>query len=212
MKKKITAKIIFMYLSEILFFILFFILLKNHMLIKWMFIFISGLLLSPFIGRFYCGWVCPINTIFKPINFIYKKMGIKRFKTPKFLESNIIRYILLFAFIALFITTKILKIKLNILLYVIGIATLITLFFEEAFWHKKLCPYGTLLNIGERISPVKLKIDENKCIGCGLCQNVCPNNAIITLDNKKRKIVNKECLMCFECQRVCPVNAISLKK
>ncbi|KAF2956871.1 4Fe-4S binding protein [Marinitoga sp. 38H-ov] len=174
-----------MYISDILFFILFFILLKNHSLIKWIFVFITVLLLSPLIGRFYCGWICPINTVFKPINFIYNKINIKRIKIPKFLESNILRYILLFAFIALFITTKILKIKLNILLYVIGIATIITLFFEETFWHKKLCPYRTLLNICEKGSPIKLKID--KCIGCGLCQEVCPNNTIITLSNKKKK-------------------------
>lgn len=212
MKKKITPVIVFRYISEIIFFVLFFILLKNHMLMKWMFVFIAGLLLSPLIGRFYCGWVCPINTIFRPINFVYKKLGIKRFKTPKFLRSNVLRYILLFAFISLFIITKLLKIKLNVLLYVIGFATLITLFFDEAFWHKKLCPYGTLMNIGERISPLKLNIDENKCIGCGLCQEVCPNNTIITLNNNKRKIINNECLMCFECQRVCPVDAISFKK
>jgi len=211
MKKKVTPKIIFMYIVEILFFVLFFVLLKNHILMKWMFVFIAGLLLSPLIGRFYCGWVCPINTIFKPINYIYKKLGIKRFKTPKFLSSEIVRYILLFAFIALFISTKILKIKLNILLYVIGVATLITLFFEEELWHKKLCPYGSLLSAGERISPLKLKINEDKCIGCGLCQTVCPTNTIITMDNNKRKIITKECLMCFECQTVCPVDAISLK-
>ncbi|WP_129407823.1 4Fe-4S binding protein [Marinitoga lauensis] len=212
MKKKISSKIIFMYISEIIFFVLFFLLLENHILIRWIFVFIAGLFLSTFMGRVYCGWMCPINTLFKPINFIYKKLNIKRFKTPEFLKSNILRYALLFLFISLFITTKILKIKLNILLYVIGLALLITLFFEETFWHKNLCPYGTILNIGERISSFKLKIDEDKCIGCGLCQTVCPNNTIITLDNNKRKIINKECLMCFECQRVCPVEAISFKK
>ncbi|MCD6104417.1 MAG: 4Fe-4S binding protein [Thermosipho sp. (in: Bacteria)] len=211
MKKKVDLKMIFIYLTEILFFILFFLLLKNQILMKWIFVFIAGFLLSPIIGRFYCGWICPINTIFKLINFIYKKLGIKRFKTPKFLSSEIVRYILLFAFIALFVITKLFRIKLNVLLYVIGIATLITLFFNEEFWHKKLCPYGTLLNFGGRLSPLKLKIDENKCIGCGLCQNVCPTNTIITLDNNKRKIISKECLLCFKCQNVCPVEAISLK-
>jgi len=211
MKKKVDLKMIFIYLTEILFFILFFLLLKNQILMKWIFVFIAGFLLSPIIGRFYCGWICPINTIFKLINFIYKKLGIKRFKTPKFLSSEIVRYILLFAFIALFVITKLFRVKLNVLLYVIGIATLITLFFNEEFWHKKLCPYGTLLNFGGRLSLLKLKIDENKCIGCGLCQNVCPTNTIITLDNNKRKIISKECLLCFKCQNVCPVEAISLK-
>ncbi|GAB6189718.1 4Fe-4S binding protein [Marinitoga arctica] len=211
MKRKITLKIVFMQIVEILFLILFFTLLKNHILVKWIFIFIAGLLLSTIVGRFYCGWVCPMNTIFKPLAFIYQKLKIKRFKTPKFLKSIFIRYILLFLFIALFITTKVLKININILLYIVGISTLVTLFFEEELWHKYLCPYGTILHLTSKNPLIKLTINEDKCIGCGLCQQVCPTNTIITLDNNKRKIINQECLMCFECQRICPVNAISLK-
>ncbi|APT75626.1 4Fe-4S ferredoxin [Marinitoga sp. 1137] len=211
MKKKLSLTIILMYISQIAFFILFFMLLKNHKLVKWMFVFVAGLLISPFFGRFYCGWVCPINTVFKPIDFIFKKLKIKRFKAPAFLKSKIIRYFMLALFIGAFAVTKMLKIKVNILLYIIGTATLITLFFEEELWHKHLCPYGTMLSFLSQKSFTKLKIDEEKCIGCGLCQQVCPTNTIITLDSKKRKIEARECLMCFQCQSVCPVNAISLK-
>ncbi|WP_198022712.1 4Fe-4S binding protein [Thermosipho sp. 1063] len=198
----------FMYIMEIVFFVLFFWLLKNNILLKWIFIFGISLFLSLFFGRFYCGFICPINTIFKPINFIYKKLNIKRFKAPKI---NVLRYVMLVAFIMLFVGTRLLKVKLNILLYVIGFATLITLFFEEEFWHKKLCPYGTLLTVGGKVAPLKLTIDEKKCVSCGMCQKVCPTNTIITLENNKRKIIAKECLMCFECEKVCPVNAIHLK-
>ncbi|WP_047266964.1 4Fe-4S binding protein [Marinitoga sp. 1197] len=211
MKNKNNIIRFIVYISEIIFFIIFLILLKNQVLIKWIFIFLAGFLLSPLFGRFYCGWICPINTIFKPIDFVYRKMKIDRLRTPSFLKSKIIRFIFLFSFILLFIITKILKIKLNILLYVIGLATLITLFFEEELWHKHLCPYGSMLSIASKKSLKRLNIDEKKCIGCGMCQKICPTNTIITLDSKKRKILSSECLMCFECQKICPTNAITLK-
>lgn len=213
MKKKTTAVTVLMYVSEIVFLALFFFLLKEHMLIKWIYVFIVGLLISPFFSRFYCGWICPINTLFKPVNFIYSKLGIKKFKTPKFMNNNVFRIIFLISFISLFIATRVLKIKLNILLYVIGIASIVNLFFEEEFWHKHICPYGSLLSIFSTKPIVgKIEIDKNKCIGCGLCQKVCPNDTITITDNNKRKIEIKECLTCFECQRVCPVSAIKYQK
>ncbi len=201
-----------MYTVEVGFFIIFLMLWKNHELVKWIFIFLGGLLLTPFFGRFYCGWICPINTTFKPISIVYKMFKIKRFKTPKILESKTLRLVFVFSFIALFLITKFLKIKLNIILYVVGIGAFITLFFEENLWHKHICPYGTILSIPS-IKPLKkLNINQDKCVGCGLCQTVCPTKTIITLPNNKREIKIKECLMCFECQRVCPVDAISMKK
>ncbi len=212
MKKNKSLVSWLMYISEILSLILFFYLFKEHILIKWIYVFLVGLLISTVFSRFYCGWICPINTLFKPVNFIYKKLGIKKFKTPKFMQNNVVRFVLLISFITLFIVTKMLKMKINILLYVIAIASIVNLFFDEEFWHKYLCPYGSLLSIFSRKAPLKLIIDEEKCISCSMCQKVCPNHTIVTLPNNKRRIEMKECLMCFECQRVCPKQIIKYKK
>ncbi|SHH39801.1 4Fe-4S binding protein [Thermosipho atlanticus] len=205
-----------MTISQIAFLVIFFILLKNQTLFKWLFIFAGGLLLSPFLGRFYCSWICPMDTLFKPIDFVYKKLKIKRFKVTSSTKLKILRYILLFSFISIFIITRIVKIRLNLLLYIVGFSVLITLFFEEEeeeeLWHKYLCPYGTLLSLFSMKPLTKLRINEEKCTGCGLCQKDCPTNTIIILDNNKRRIINKECLLCLNCKNVCSVNAISFKK
>ncbi len=47
----------------------------------------------------------------------------------------------------------------------------------------------------------------DKCIGCGNCQQVCPQNCI-DLANGKATIRQQNCLHCGACFEKCPVNAI----
>jgi len=37
---------------------------------------------------------------------------------------------------------------------------------------------------------MKLKIDENKCIGCGLCNAICPE--IFIIENQKARILKQK--------------------
>ena len=50
----------------------------------------------------------------------------------------------------------------------------------------------------------KAVIDYNKCINCGSCESICPQNAILYAKVKKAK-----CIGCSRCSKVCPRNAIS---
>ncbi|QTA38175.1 4Fe-4S binding protein [Thermosipho ferrireducens] len=197
--------------TEILAFLLFLFLFFNGKLQSWILIFGGLAILSLFFGRFYCGWICPIQTVFRPVGWIYKKLRIKRFSTPKFMKHPVVRYIILLFFIGLLIAIRVLKIKIPLLLFILIGAFIITLFFKEEFWHKVLCPYGAILSIVSQPAMFGLEIEESECIGCGLCQKVCNANAIKSLNNKKRRIINNECLLCFECKNVCPVKVISYK-
>lgn len=53
-----------------------------------------------------------------------------------------------------------------------------------------------------------LKIDKDKCIGCGACIDVCPFGALTLVDDLA--VVNDKCTACGTCLDVCPVNALSL--
>lgn len=55
----------------------------------------------------------------------------------------------------------------------------------------------------------KIFIDQEKCIGCGLCKEICPFGLPEKNDNKKFSINRlKECIECSACKRNCPVQAI----
>lgn len=56
-----------------------------------------------------------------------------------------------------------------------------------------------------------MKVNEEKCIGCGKCIDDCLVNDIIMADGKA-KIKNENCFKCGHCIAICPVNAVSSTK
>jgi ferredoxin len=53
----------------------------------------------------------------------------------------------------------------------------------------------------------KVKIDREKCTGCGDCVEICPEEAIVVVDEKAT--VNDDCSLCEVCIDECPEGAIS---
>jgi Fe-S-cluster-containing hydrogenase component 2 len=51
-------------------------------------------------------------------------------------------------------------------------------------------------------------IDEEGCIGCGACSEVCPVEAIAPTEEGKYRI-SDACIDCGACVEVCPVGVIS---
>ena len=55
-----------------------------------------------------------------------------------------------------------------------------------------------------------LKVNEELCIGCSHCMNVCPTEAI-RIWNGKANIYENQCIDCGECYSACPVHAIVIE-
>lgn len=54
----------------------------------------------------------------------------------------------------------------------------------------------------------KLKIDSNKCVGCGKCEKLCPMRNISMKGGKA--VAGDRCTMCYRCIGHCPKEAITL--
>lgn len=58
---------------------------------------------------------------------------------------------------------------------------------------------------------VTLKLDIEKCTGCGMCVEVCPHN-VFEIENKKARIVDRDaCMECGACALNCPTEAIDVR-
>jgi uncharacterized Fe-S center protein len=55
----------------------------------------------------------------------------------------------------------------------------------------------------------RMSVNRDSCIGCGACQEVCPEGAI-SLDQGKASVDEEHCIGCGECMTVCGEKAVDL--
>ncbi len=196
---------------QVVFLALFIVLIIQDIIQVWVGVFLAGLLLSLVFSRFYCGWICPINTLMRTVTKVKEKTGFRGFGIPKILKRERTRYVVLALFAGLFVFVMASDVELPVLPSLLAIGVLLTVFFPEHLFHRHLCPYGTLFNLVSRKSAYKVHIDGMECINCGKCRDVCPSNSISECDFAHH-IHKKECLTCHDCVRECPVGAIAHKR
>jgi len=56
----------------------------------------------------------------------------------------------------------------------------------------------------------KIEVDEEKCIGCGECVDVCPVDVYEMQDEKSVPVNEEECIGCESCIEVCEQDAITV--
>jgi heterodisulfide reductase subunit A len=70
---------------------------------------------------------------------------------------------------------------------------------------------AALLSRGKiRVESMIAHVNQDLCIGCGLCQEICPYQAM-TIQNKKSKTIPALCGGCGTCASTCPEHAITMK-
>ena len=64
------------------------------------------------------------------------------------------------------------------------------------------------------VEPLISKVDEHKCIGCGLCVSLCPSKAIELIlkeGGRKAEVIAASCKGCGLCGASCPQQAIMMQ-
>jgi polyferredoxin len=160
-------------------------------------------------GRGWCGYACWTAMI----------LDLLPHKTPVNPRKNIgwIRYVMFGLSLALVVllmflgkanktTMFYLFVAGNLVYYVVGIILALTLKDNRAFC-KYICPITVFLKPMSYFSWLRIKCDEEKCIHCGKCIEVCPMDVEVNRNARNRKNAT-ECILCQKCKKACPVNAL----
>ena len=204
---------------QVLFFLVFVAVMVQGKVQVWMLIFAGSFLAAFLLGRFFCGFICPINTLMELEEALLKRLGIKKRKTGfGRLKSPFLRYGLLVLFFALIIITNVTGQKIPLLPVLTVLGAVLSLIYIPELWHRYLCPLGTALQLPGSVSRYSLKVDGTKCNNCDACKKVCPAGAVVcksgfsedSIDNSAdRTVIEKGlCLECLKCIEKCSKNAI----
>jgi polyferredoxin len=177
-------------------------------------VFYSLVLYAPIVfGVLVCGWICPAGLI-QDIVF-FKKFGFRiNEKAHKYLR--ILRYV----FAILFITgiykinadiqhtiggVATLKYDLSSYIFYVSLSIILISVFIERFFCKYLCPYGAMAGIKSLIRLFTINRDTIKCVGCKMCDRVCPMQITVSKLNSN---YSPNCIDCFKCVETCPKKAV----
>jgi polyferredoxin len=189
---------------------------------------------SLFLGRAFCGWVCPAGGLQECCSMVTDKRasGGKR---------NWIKYFIWVPWISIialmfknaggiktvnffYLTDHGISVTVPeaYIIYYGVILLIVLLAFlagKRSFCHY-VCWMAPFMVIGTKVKnalgypSLKLKSEKDKCIGCKVCTKRCPMSLDVMNMVQTEKMVNSECILCGECVDGCPKKAIrySIKK
>ena len=86
-------------------------------------------------------------------------------------------------------------------LILITVVVLSILFYRP--FCKWICPLGAIYSLFNKVSFLKIKVENSKCVGCGQCSNACKMDVDVL-----KTPDHPECIRCGACIKACPKDAI----
>jgi polyferredoxin len=188
-------------------------------------LFIAIVGVSLFLKKGFCGWICPVGTLSQYAWMLGEKVLGRNFRVEQYTDIGLraIKYTLLALFFWVIVIAmgstmilmffgsdyyKLADVKMlkfftdmsSLTFWVLVGLGILSLLYKN-FWCRYLCPYGALLGIISRWSPVKVRRNEEKCIHCHACTKHCPT----LIDVEKKDVIKSgECFGCMTCVSRCP--------
>lgn len=164
---------------------------------------------SAFLGRAFCGWICPVGLVADISGRLSRKIMNPRLG---FVQYGMLAAVLLSAFVTMDLLSivdpfVIFQRSVFLLLTRSGVPVLLLSIAAVSLLVPRLwcriCPAGGLLGAVSAVSPFGRRLSD-RCTGCLQCRGACPMGAIST-DNKWDATA---CIKCLDCERACPEGAI----
>lgn len=184
--------------------------------------FLTVILLTILLGRFFCGWFCAFGSYNDWIYLISKNVFKINFKVNEKVDS-ILKYTkyLILATILIVVCTmgsnifngispwdtfaQITDFSYIISNLIIGLVVLVLITigatFIERFFCRYLCPLGAIFSILSKINIFKISKPNDKCGKCNLCTTNCSMGLPL---NKMNNVRGGECINCLKCVDICP--------
>jgi ferredoxin len=80
--------------------------------------------------------------------------------------------------------------------------------YRGRIWCNTVCPVGAVLGLLSKHAWFRLQITDSACVGCSMCERVCPAQCI---DFRNHHIDHSRCVMCLDCVTSCKRSGIHLK-
>jgi ferredoxin-type protein NapH len=177
------------------------------------------------VGRAFCGWACPFGALHDLINALRGK------KTRNPRRYGYVKYVVLVAVLAaawigmdtffckicpsgsLFAAIPFYVLNPNFqgfsLFFYIHIVTLVATlglaYVVSHFWCRYLCPLGAIHGAFNRLSLLRIRRDEDRCVGCQVCLQACE----MGIEILEEIGVSTDCTLCGRCVEACPEHALS---
>ena len=185
------------------------------------------LLIAVLMGRVFCGWLCPVNTVLEGIDLlrsrVLPRMG---FTPPNWAAPRWLKWVLFLGGVSLSLVADV-AFWVQVLPHVqigrdvfsliffgaltavaplLAIIVFAELLISRRVWCRSLCPTGAVLGLAGFFAPLRIRKAASPCrSGCTACAGVCP----MTL-NPAEPISQAECLNCGLCLPVCPEELLRL--
>ena len=170
-------------------------------------------------NRGWCSWACWTAMVLdflpwkKPLNGRLRSLGLIRY-LHFFASLGIVFYVWFILQDRLIYADKTMEVYWllvgNVLYFAVGIF-LGFVFKDNRAFCKYVCPIPVFQKITSRYAIMKIEIDQEKCIDCGLCEKNCPMNIkLLSYKDANQRICSTECILCTTCMEICPKSAVSL--
>jgi len=193
------------------------------------FVFLAQFAGSVFLGRLFCGWVCPGGGL-------QDAAGAACDSRPKQGWRNYIKYgiwaIWLLPTIAFLIVRKASEadffyetaygisvaepMAYAVYFGILAVILIPALFAKRAFchyfcWMAPFMAAGTWIRRKVRLPGLHMAAKPELCISCGKCASACPMCVGVPEEVKKGRVASSECILCGACADGCPAQAIGYR-